>query len=429
MRIASILATAAIVVTCGSASVQARSSANAVPAEFPPASFTGKQYVDTKGCVFIRAGIDGAVTWVPRMSRARKQICGMQPSLSSTQVATAQAPRATAATATATPPRAAAPRVAPTPAPVRARAAAPAAIATPAPPVAARPDAPPRVVTVVVPRSAAVSCAGASPLSRQYIGAGRGYAVRCGPQSAPHVTEKATASASATIYDPAHARPAMPYAGNSYAAYPGVAYPSVSYAAAPVMVAPRHVYAAQLASRSGIHVPPGYAPVWDDDRLNPRRAHQTLSGKAQMDGIWTRTTPRQLIPADPGPVVTRASSRSYHVSAAMPAPVNAARVSTRGAAPQPQAQPEVRPGPEPGAATSPASHRYVQLGAFTDPAHARRTAQQIANSGLPARMGGVTRNGTSYTLVLAGPFETQQGLERGLSRVRGMGFGQAVLRR
>lgn len=69
-----------------SSAVAAQAQQQALPAEFPPASYTGNQYIDSNGCAFIRAGISGVVNWIPRMNRQREQLCGFQPSLSASVV-------------------------------------------------------------------------------------------------------------------------------------------------------------------------------------------------------------------------------------------------------------------------------------------------------------------------------------------------------
>ncbi|WP_397542458.1 SPOR domain-containing protein [Roseovarius salis] len=449
MRLASVLATAAIVVSCGAATVQAQSSDKIVPAEFPPDGYQGRQYVDSKGCVFIRAGVDGNVTWVPRMTRSREHICGFKPTLTASARPDTPAPRPAAESepepAAKPAPRTAAVEQAPDPKPRAAR--APSYRRAPAPPAApVKPKAPEKAVAKPDnKRVVSAVCRGASPLSQKYINTSTGLSVRCGPQSAPHVTYKSGARTTAAPVRDTSRKPAyttVPRAG------------ATGYRTGPARVAPKRVYERQLASTRGVRVPDGYAPVWEDDRLNTRRAHQTLAGKAQMDLVWTKTVPRRLIIRETGQVVTRhypglrypytsyaeqksalagVSTRgtTRHAGAAQgqhpsarnaPAPARqtaAARVSTRSA----PAQAETTPRAES------ASHRYVQLGAFPDPDHAMRAAKQVANSGLPARMGDITRNGKDYKIVLAGPFETQAQLTAGLQRVRGMGYSRAFLRK
>ncbi|MBT0958582.1 SPOR domain-containing protein [Alphaproteobacteria bacterium KMM 3653] len=64
----------------GTTGVSAQTLRNAdEPAEFPPASFKGNQFADSRGCVYVRAGFGGQVRWVPRVTRSRKVVCDVAP--------------------------------------------------------------------------------------------------------------------------------------------------------------------------------------------------------------------------------------------------------------------------------------------------------------------------------------------------------------
>lgn len=81
-RRAGFLSTVAVIATLVGGAAHAQSLRDAQPpSEFPPESYSANQYVDSRGCVFVRAGIGGATEWVPRVTREREQLCGFQPSL------------------------------------------------------------------------------------------------------------------------------------------------------------------------------------------------------------------------------------------------------------------------------------------------------------------------------------------------------------
>ncbi len=432
------------------------------PAEFPPSSYKGKQYVDSRGCVFIRAGIDGNVTWVPRVARDRKMVCGFQPTLGGTQVAEAEltpAPEtppkqitpAPAAKPAATPARVAAPkpvkRKVASPAPVRARTPVPKPAVAPAPPV---------IAAVPARRSA---CPAASPLSQRYINSGREHPVRCGPQDASIIGARTAAA------------PGAPATGSSARAATtgGRVMPGgiVIADTAPVdgfvavtggmksgtRIVPKHVYQNRINTRNG-PIPKGYQPAWEDDRLNPRRAEQTLTGHFRSQLVWTETVPRRLINGTNGRDVTAQVPLVYPYTDVMTqrrelgevtlgrrdgrlvkrivrnpgsrAPVYSSRSATAPNPPAAKARAEVRPA---GQAVAAGAGRYVQVGTFGQVANAQATARRMQALGLPVRMGQYTRSGKSYRIVLAGPFATDGDIRTALGRVRGAGFGDAFVRR
>lgn len=71
----------------GSAVAQGRGAIDG-PAENPPTSYSGKQFVDSKGCVYIRTGYGGDIIWAPRLTSERKALCGYRPTISRTRNAT-----------------------------------------------------------------------------------------------------------------------------------------------------------------------------------------------------------------------------------------------------------------------------------------------------------------------------------------------------
>ena len=354
------------------------------PRELPPPGFAGQQYVDSRGCVFLRAGMAGRVTWVPRVDRDRRAMCGYPPSTGGRAVAAAEAEPAPA------------PTPAPAPAPRRVAAAEPPESSyVPAPVRVARPAAAPMAPVVAaapvtapltVPRATAggqrrIACSTAAPVAQRLPLTNGGTVVVCTRG------DGTLEGLRAPVYPP----------GSSV----GASLSPPEGARLVPLGQPSGIGSGSRAARVAQHsapVPKGYKPAWEDDRLNPLRGVGTAEGQAAQDQVWTRELPARQQAEAPMAVQAPAVTRSTKSAPAEAAP----RAAAGGI--------------------------FVQVGSFGVPANAAGASSRLAALGLPVAMSKGRIGGKAVQVVLAGPFGSAADAQAALRAARGAGFGDAFLR-
>lgn len=230
------------------------------PAEIPPLSYEGREYVDSTGCMFIRAGVDGNVVWVPRVTRNREPVCGLPPTFTPAQLA--------ALGSGSTMP------------------AASASLTSSAETLSTTytTSAVDSYNTVSMPASSGagglvndIFVPSSSAAATTYVSEGSTYS---SPQPQPITTyaEPVTYSAPTTYRAPTSSGSSSVvndiYVGPQ--TYTGGSTLSIS------------------VPNSRGAVPAGYRAAWDDGRLNPNRGPRSSQGDQAMYSVWTDSVPMEL---------------------------------------------------------------------------------------------------------------------------------------
>lgn len=212
------------------------------PAELPPADYQGQSYVDSKGCIFLKAGYGGDATWVPRVGQDRKPICGQAPTDASAKISDATGQKGAATL----PKRGKKRKI----------------LAAPLAPVM-------------------IGCPVSVPVARRYATTDGGSVVICTAKNGSLI------GAVSPIYPK----------GSGV----GAALSPKRYVGATIPLSQGASAGAQAAA---IAPPPGYEAAWTDDRFNPMRGKGTAEGQAAQDKVWTRDVPAEEIAASTKPART-----------------------------------------------------------------------------------------------------------------------------
>lgn len=371
------------------------------PAEPPPPDFTGRQYIDSGGCVFLRT----EAGWRARLSREGAAICGWPPTLAARGADVRPLPGAE--------PRAAqierlltetiitnlhegelvAGETLP---PVRGAADSAAGEALPA----ARTDADPLGIGRMI--------ATAPDLRRQLVG----------PARAEHMCKLIGAGDPLGLCGPAENQlvlaprvPAVAAAPKLATAAPGIPpTPSATDATAP-QIAPRATTLPAAAATAPQAAPPVLAPpgaVVAAPQVAPPAATPPVATVAAVQAAPATTSP---------PTPATSPPTAAPPSATLPAssPAAASRTASGPAAARLDVPLLIPPGA-----------RYLEVGAFKDPLDAHRLAQKLVAMNLP-----VVRSKpgqTTLSAVMVGPLEGREAMVRMADRLRKAGFARLVAR-
>ncbi|MBW6418357.1 SPOR domain-containing protein [Celeribacter sp. PS-C1] len=453
------------------------------PAEFPPASYKGLQYVDSRGCAYVRAGSGGAVQWVPRVSRDRRVLCGFKPTLAQTEKSLPVIPDPVGAT-----PNTVAAAIA-KPVPQSGAPVAPVSVSAENAPKPQQPSLPPLA-----------QLAGKTVGERGCVASVADGQVRCATDTVEYILKRLPAGVTVRTADgrrmttteptlvrvpvkraapmpapimvattaPANVAPTGTVAltqcgglsGNAaqylntngrYAVRcgPQAVHPS-AYIQQRVQLRLSTQSANQqaVARAAGIEpyalprpvvgtLPEGYSRAWTDGRLNPNRGPQTARGDLQMAQVWTQTTPAYDLYTPRRKTFwewlfgTPVKTRAVTVQAPYYAPQGEAlvQISTKSVAPARTPTVVNTAVAQVQKQQQAQALRYVQVGTFGVPENAERSIARLSAMGYPVSSQILRRGGKPLKIVLAGPFARPEQTLSALSAVRGAGYGDAFARK
>lgn len=343
----------------------------ALPVPAPPDDFAGSQYVDGKGCVYLREGSD----WTLSLDKAGAAICGFPPTLSSR-----------------------------------------------------RTD--PDLDRVLPPEHAEVAETAESLLMRQLssgLRQGEFLADPLPPQErrTPDLPERPTAMQKDLVQIAAHQsalRNALKGAGQSGSKLCDL----LGYV-------PDNNRAPILGGDVTEGLCPGMRAPLPEERIttgaSPERSMQVANDQPKMgregrtDEV-TRTTPR------PSTAVSGASPEPKQPPSALTLakPSKSQAAAAGGASVVARKDRPAKPSAPQGVEMIPASARYVQVGTYLDDDNAVLTIRRLSQLGYPVVQQRVpVTNGTSR-VIMAGPFKDRQSLIAALNRLRGNGYAKAIAR-